>query len=67
VGQTLPEFNATVDLIRSEHLAAAKASIETPEILQELEAEIESDCDWLRAFLFAAKVSSLHCVRCPSH
>ncbi|KAF9231557.1 Aspartate/glutamate/uridylate kinase [Melanogaster broomeanus] len=55
-GQTFPEFNATVDLIRAEHLAAAKASVETPEILQELEAEIERDCDWLRSFLFAAQV-----------
>ncbi|KIJ15113.1 aspartate kinase [Paxillus involutus ATCC 200175] len=55
-GQSSPEFNATVDLIRFEHLEAAKASIETPEILQELEAEIERDCDWLRAFLFAAQV-----------
>ncbi|KAF9226234.1 aspartate kinase [Gyrodon lividus] len=55
-GQSFPEFNATVDLIRSEHLAAAKASIESPEILHELEAEIERDCDWLRSFLFAAQV-----------
>ncbi|KIK90852.1 hypothetical protein PAXRUDRAFT_831320 [Paxillus rubicundulus Ve08.2h10] len=55
-GQSSPEFSTTVDLIRAEHLAAAKASIETPEILQELEAEIERDCDWLRAFLFAAQV-----------
>jgi aspartate kinase len=54
--QTVPEFSATVDLIRSEHLAAAKDSIETPEILQEIEAEIHRDCDWLRAFLFAAQV-----------
>jgi len=52
----VPEFSATVDLIRSEHLAAAKDSIETPEILQEIEAEIHRDCDWLRAFLFAAQV-----------
>ncbi|KIJ63048.1 hypothetical protein HYDPIDRAFT_176137 [Hydnomerulius pinastri MD-312] len=55
-GQTLPEFNTTVDLIRSEHLNAAKTSIENPEILQELEAEIDRDCDWLRGFLFAAQV-----------
>ncbi|KAH0834718.1 Aspartate/glutamate/uridylate kinase [Lanmaoa asiatica] len=51
-----PEFSATVDLIRSEHLEAAKASIKNPEILQEIEAEIHRDCDGLRAFLFAAQV-----------
>lgn len=55
---SLPEFNSTVDLIRSEHLAAARASVRDPEILKELEDEIERDCDWLREFLFAAKVSS---------
>ncbi|KAG1741522.1 Aspartate/glutamate/uridylate kinase [Suillus paluster] len=55
-GQIQPEFNVTVDLIRSEHMSAAKASIKNPEILQELEAEIDQDCDWLRSFLFAAQV-----------
>lgn len=54
----MPEFSATVDLILSEHLAAADASIGTPEILQEIQAEIHRDCDWLRAFLFAAQVRS---------
>lgn len=53
---SLPEFNQTVDLIRSEHVTAAKASVRDPEILKELEDEIERDCDWLREFLFAAKV-----------
>lgn len=55
-GQSQPEFNVTIDLIRSEHINAAKASVKNPEILQELEAEIERDCDWLRSFLFAAQV-----------
>ncbi|KAG1738712.1 Aspartate/glutamate/uridylate kinase [Suillus lakei] len=55
-GQSQPEFNVTVDLIRSEHVNAAKASIKNPEILQELEAEIDRDCDWLHNFLFAAQV-----------
>jgi len=50
------KFYATVDLIRQEHMDAAKASVRDPEILQELEAEIEQDCEWLRGFLFAAKV-----------
>ncbi|KAF8120219.1 Aspartate/glutamate/uridylate kinase [Boletus edulis] len=55
-GQNVPEFSATVDLIRSEHVAAAKSAIKAPEILREIEAEIERECDWLRAFLFAAQV-----------
>ncbi|KAG1841820.1 Aspartate/glutamate/uridylate kinase [Suillus subalutaceus] len=55
-GQSQPEFNVTVDLIRSEHMNAAKASVKNPEILQEIVAEIDRDCDWLRSFLFAAQV-----------
>ncbi|OAX34728.1 aspartate kinase [Rhizopogon vinicolor AM-OR11-026] len=54
--QAQPGFNVTVDLIRSEHITAAKASIRNPEILLNLEAEIDQDCDWLRSFLFAAQV-----------
>ncbi|KAG0707898.1 Aspartate/glutamate/uridylate kinase [Suillus ampliporus] len=55
-GQTQLQFNVTVDLIRSEHMNAAKESVENPEILQELQTEIDRDCDWLRSFLFAAQV-----------
>ncbi|KAJ8595578.1 aspartate kinase [Rhizopogon salebrosus TDB-379] len=55
-GQAQPGFNVTVDLIRSEHISAAKACIQSSEILQGLEAEIDRDCDWLRSFLFAAQV-----------
>ncbi|KAH7924381.1 aspartate kinase [Leucogyrophana mollusca] len=55
-GQSHPEFNTTVDIIRSEHMVAAQTSIRDPDILQELAAEIERDCDWLRSFLFAAQV-----------
>ncbi|KAG5634927.1 hypothetical protein H0H81_000303 [Sphagnurus paluster] len=51
----LPEFNATVDIIRDEHVKAAKESVRDPEILEELLQEIENDCDWLRNFLFAAQ------------
>ncbi|KAG5645489.1 hypothetical protein DXG03_005897 [Asterophora parasitica] len=53
--QTLPEFNATVDIIRDEHVKAANASVRDPRILEELLQEIENDCDWLRNFLFAAQ------------
>lgn len=52
----LPAYHVTVDLIRSEHLAAARSSIRDPEILKELQEEIERDCEWLRNFLLAAKV-----------
>lgn len=54
--QSEPSFSNTVDLIRSEHLADARATIQNPGILKELETEIEQDCEGLRAFLFAAKV-----------
>ncbi|KAF7318296.1 hypothetical protein HMN09_00338300 [Mycena chlorophos] len=49
-------FIATVDLIRQEHFTAARACIQDPSILRELEAEIERDCDWLRSFLYASQV-----------
>ncbi|KAG6853381.1 hypothetical protein C0991_004842 [Blastosporella zonata] len=54
--QSLPEFNATVDLIRDEHVKAARSSVRDPELLDELLQEIEYDCDWLRNFLFAAQI-----------
>lgn len=34
-----------------------------PDILKELEDEIDRDCDWLRGFLLAAQVSNLPCFR----
>ncbi|KAJ7753789.1 Aspartate/glutamate/uridylate kinase [Mycena metata] len=52
----LPEFYATVDLIRQEHFNAARSSIKDTGILRELEAEIERDCEWLRSFLSASQV-----------
>ena len=66
-GDSVPEFAATVDLIRAEHLAAAEAAIASPDILHEIQAEIHRDCDWLRAFLFAAQVSPSCLHRYPSH
>ena len=54
--ESAPEFVATVDLLREEHLSAARDSVRDPEILKELELEIERDCDWLCNFLFATKV-----------
>ena len=58
-GDQAQSFNATVDLILSEHLNAARSTVRDPEILKELEAEIERDCDQLRSFLFAAQVPTL--------
>ncbi|KAF5366552.1 hypothetical protein D9758_008990 [Tetrapyrgos nigripes] len=55
-GQSEPKFNATVDLIREQHIKAANEAIHNPEIRNELEEEIERDCDWLRGFLFASQV-----------
>ncbi|KIK04821.1 hypothetical protein K443DRAFT_120803 [Laccaria amethystina LaAM-08-1] len=52
---TLPKFHATVDLLKQEHINAARASIRDPEILLELQEEIDRDCERLRSYLFAAK------------
>lgn len=56
--EPLPAFHATVDVIKEEHFKAARANIQDPEILAELEDEIDRDCEWLRSFLYAAKVCS---------
>ena len=50
-------FSETVELIRSEHITAARLAIRSTTILRELESEFERDCDGLRNFLFAAQVS----------
>ncbi|KAH7105099.1 aspartate kinase [Auriculariales sp. MPI-PUGE-AT-0066] len=49
-------FNATVDLILSEHVNAARSLIKDQDLLKELEQEIERDCEALRGFLAAAQV-----------
>ncbi|KAI1797984.1 aspartate kinase [Ganoderma leucocontextum] len=51
-----PSFNTTVDVIRSEHVNAARASVRNPEILKDLEVEIERDCESIKSFLFATQV-----------
>ncbi|KAG8854213.1 mRNA cleavage and polyadenylation factor subunit [Tulasnella sp. 330] len=53
---THPSFNATVDLIRSEHIKAARELIKHDALLKDLEAEIDHDCEGLRGYLFAAQV-----------
>ena len=52
----IASFPATVELIRSEHLTAARSLVRDQTLLKKLEAEVERDCDGLRTFLFAAQV-----------
>ncbi|KLO14013.1 aspartate kinase [Schizopora paradoxa] len=49
-------FNATVDLLKLDHITAARSSVRDPALLRELELEIERDCEGLRSFLFAAQI-----------
>ncbi|KAH9849590.1 aspartate kinase [Lenzites betulinus] len=56
INSATPAFSVTVDLIRSEHIAAARTSVRNPEILAELEGEIDHDCETIRSFLFATQV-----------
>ncbi|KAH7332810.1 aspartate kinase [Rhizoctonia solani] len=49
-------FSLTVDLIRTEHVSAARELIRDPNLLQGLEHEIARDCEALRAFLGAAQL-----------
>ena len=53
-------FGVTVDVIRSEHIAAARAVIRDSRLLKELEADIEHDCESLRGFLFATQVRCVY-------
>ncbi|KZT27990.1 aspartate kinase [Neolentinus lepideus HHB14362 ss-1] len=55
-GKQAPSFSVTVDVIRSDHLSAARTTIKNASILRDIEAEIQADCEALRAFLFAAQV-----------
>ncbi|KAF8588204.1 aspartate kinase [Ramaria rubella] len=49
-------FNATVDLLKSEHIIAARQSVNDPGLLKELIGDIEHDCETLRGFLYATQV-----------
>ena len=53
-------FSVTVDVIRSEHITAARAAIRDPRLLKELEADIDHDCESLRGFLFATQVRCIY-------
>ena len=50
-------FHETVDTIKRGHLEAARKTIREGPIRDELEDEIERDCETLRGFLHAAQVS----------
>ncbi|ORY33373.1 putative aspartate kinase [Naematelia encephala] len=49
-------FNETVDTIKKGHLQAARLSLRPGPLRDELEEEIERDCDSLRSFLQAAQI-----------
>ncbi|KAM0789418.1 hypothetical protein ACM66B_000243 [Microbotryomycetes sp. NB124-2] len=57
LGDDTPQlFNATVDQILQDHLAAARRVVNNEDILRELEEELEYDCERLRSFLLAAQI-----------
>ncbi|BEJ11659.1 hypothetical protein CspHIS471_0201190 [Cutaneotrichosporon sp. HIS471] len=49
-------FNGTVDTIKRGHIAAARKALNRGPLREELEDEIERDCEALRAFLNAANI-----------
>lgn len=51
-----PAYYATIDLIRNEHLKAARENVKNVDLLAELEGDIERDCDGLQHFLSATQV-----------
>lgn len=55
--ETHDGFDQTVDVLKRDHLEAARAAVKGEELREELVAEIEADCEGLRAFLAAAQVS----------
>ena len=52
-------FHTTVDLIKKGHMEAARNTLRAGPLRDELEEEIERDCDNLKDFLYAAQVSIL--------
>ncbi|TXT12910.1 hypothetical protein VHUM_01311 [Vanrija humicola] len=51
-----PRFHQTVDTIKRSHLDAARATLKEGALRDELEEEIERDCEVLRSFLNAAHI-----------
>lgn len=50
-------FHSTVDTLKAGHLEAAQKTVRAGPLRDELEEEIERDCEILRSFLQAAQVS----------
>jgi aspartate kinase len=51
-------FHETVNVLKKGHLEAARATLRSGPLRDELEEEIERDCEHLRSFLYAAQVSA---------
>lgn len=51
-----PAFLNTVEQIRADHLKAARKAVHDPDLLAELEQDLEADCDRLKSFLLAAQI-----------
>jgi hypothetical protein len=66
LSQNAPAFVETVNILRSEHLSAARSTIRDQKLLRDLEAEIERDCDQLKGFLYAAQVCTFHALSTES-
>ncbi|WWC91818.1 uncharacterized protein L201_006765 [Kwoniella dendrophila CBS 6074] len=49
-------FHKTVDILKKGHLEAARNSLKSGPLRDELEDEIERDCESLRGFLYAAQI-----------
>ena len=49
-------YNQTVDVLKRDHLEAARKAVQGEELREELVHEIEADCEGLRGFLAAAQV-----------
>jgi aspartate kinase len=62
-GSHRPLFYKTVNQILQDHLKAARKYVTDPDILEELEDDLESDCDALKSFLMATQVSILVAIR----
>lgn len=52
----LAAFHATVDVLKRDHIEAARKQVQDEELLEELIHELERDCESLRSFLSAAQV-----------
>ncbi|GHJ85499.1 hypothetical protein NliqN6_1901 [Naganishia liquefaciens] len=52
----LSAFHLTVDILKRDHIEAARKQVQDQELLEELIHELERDCESLRSFLSAAQI-----------